>query len=52
MKIPDEEITGDIFSHYKQRIVRWWMILTPSLKKWNLKIILNLYDSLYVLGAG
>jgi len=37
----EAEIAGDLFSHYKKRIVRWWMILTWSLKKWELKIILN-----------
>jgi hypothetical protein len=50
--ILDAEIEGSLFSHYKKRILWWWTILTPSLKKWDLKIILNLYYKLYTVGAG
>jgi hypothetical protein len=42
MNIQDAEIAGDQFSHYKKKIVRWWVTLTWSLKKWDSKVILNL----------
>jgi len=48
----ETEIAGDLLPHYKKRNVIWWMVLTGSLKKWELKIILNLYDRFHAVGGG